>query len=113
MVRKRTIWLVGSVTFAILVLFMACGAGGLAMRQGMLPPVQVTMNLGAFSVLTAETDDANCWRPIRGTAGPSCSSGSIYNPNRYYIIWFQRNSHERMKLRERYQKLVVIRLPTR
>jgi hypothetical protein len=112
MERSRVTWLIGGLAFALLVVILACGASGFAIQNGVLPPLQVTLNLGAFSLLTAETDDQKCVRPIRGTAGPSCSSASIYNPNRYFIVWFQRNSSQQMPMHKRYYKLVVIRLPS-
>jgi hypothetical protein len=111
--KSRTVWWVGGLAFLLLILVLACGASGFALQQGVLPPIQVTLNAGMFSIVTVETDDEQCQRPIRGSAGPSCSSTSIYNPNRYFIVWFQRNTSQRLTMRERYSKLLVIRLPAK
>jgi hypothetical protein len=66
---------------------MSCVIAGAAIERGRLPPLEVTAGLGALRLITVVTDDATCWRPIRGSAGVLCSTGSIYNPNRYYIAW--------------------------
>lgn len=111
LVRSRAIWWASGLAFATLLLIMACVMSGFAIQRGVLPPIEVRINLGVVTLIAVETDDANCWRPIRGRAGPACSSASVYNPNHYYIGWVQRNTTARLTASERYRKVFVLRLP--
>lgn len=105
-------WVAGMSAFALLILVMSCAISLFGVGRGMLPPIEFTANLGKFKIITVVTDDANCWRPIRGSAGPTCSMGSIYQPNWYYIAWIEQPGTQQ-RPRPSYRKLFVVRLETR
>jgi hypothetical protein len=99
--------------FALLVLVMLCALSGAAIGRGALPAEQFTLRLGSVALLTTVTDDATCWRPIYGSAGPLCSTGSLYHPNWYYIGWLELRTSLAQRQRPSYHKLFVIHLADR
>jgi hypothetical protein len=110
--RRRAAGLGLIAAFMALTIVMSCVIAGAAIERGRLPPLEVTADLGALRLITVVTDDATCWRPIRGSAGVLCSTGSIYNPNRYYIAWAELPGGSPGRPRPVYRKLFVLRLPT-
>jgi hypothetical protein len=106
-------WIAGGAAVLLLALIMACVVGGAAVERGALPPVQVNVRVGSLSFETVVTDDASCWRPVRGNAGPLCSTGSLYRSNWYYIAWLGLRDQQNRRVPPIYHKLFVIRLSDR
>jgi hypothetical protein len=111
---SRSRWVIGGALFAIVVLVMACSLASSGIRQGSLPPVEVAVGMDSLRFITVVTDDANCWRPIRGSAGALCSTGSLFKTDRFYIGWVELPNFEKSpgRQRPRYQRLFTIRLPS-
>ncbi len=112
MQRSRAIGLAALAAMLALALVMSCALGRSGLERGYVPPIELQISLGALRLLTVWTDDPTCSRPIHGSAGPECSSGSIYNPNRYYIGWLEVRSGPAGRERSQYRKLFIIRLPS-
>lgn len=111
LISRSTWWVSGSI-FAILVLVMSCGIASAGIRRGTVPPVEVNAGLGPVRFITVVTDDAKCWRPIRGSAGALCSTGSLFKTDRFYIGWLELPRLGSSKSLPRYQRLFTLRLPS-
>lgn len=109
MQRSRAIWLTVGAIFLTSALFMACTVGRAGVERGVLPPLELSVDLGVLRLLTLETDNANCWRPIR--VGALCSTGSVLAANRYYTGWLEVRRSRVPRKNSLYYKLFVIRLP--
>jgi hypothetical protein len=113
MLISRARWLIGGALFAILVLVMSCSITGTGIRRGNLPPVEVTVGVDGLRFITVVTDDSKCWRPIRGSAGALCSTGSLFKTDRFYIGWLELPGIGTSgRQRPFYQRLFTLRLPS-
>src|SRR3954454_1005984 len=90
---KRRTWrhtaLIGVLACTILVL--GCGLGTVAVRQGVLTPPNVNLDLGSVRVIGIRSNSPECTRLII----PSCIGLEPANVTHIYTLWlFQQNERD-------------------
>jgi hypothetical protein len=81
--------LIVAITCAVLVL--GCGLGTLAVRQGVLTPPNVSLDLGSVRVVGIRSNSPECTRLII----PGCIGLEPANVAHVYTLWlFQQNEHD-------------------